>query len=80
MNRRYCDVNDVEQKFRLLFGVSFGVFYDRVLSKRVGHIMMDIVKFNNWISKQVGDYEGKLLDAIRSEYGKDAAAFVVHLL
>lgn len=80
MIRRYRSLNDVEQKFQMLFGVSFGVFYDAALSKRIGHITMDIVKFDNWVCKQIGDYEGKLLDVIRGKYGKDAEVFVIRLL
>lgn len=79
----FYEVHIVEQKFRKYFGVSFQKFYDGILSIVCKHLMIDILKFDDWLHSQFGNYEdeGKSMrDIIHEKYGDNAVELIKNLI
>ena len=43
-------------------------------------IRIDLVKFDDWLHKQLGDYKGSIKMVIKTNYGDDAAKFIEELI
>lgn len=74
MAYKFSDINKVNEKFHKLFGIGFKPFYD-VLSPLLGQLSIDILKFDEWLHKQIGDYEDdglSMSEAITKHYGQQA--------
>lgn len=68
------DLHKVNDKFKKHFGIGFKPFYD-VLSPFLGQLSIDILKFDEWLHKQIGDYEDEgmsMSEAIIKHYGNQA--------
>lgn len=73
----------VKTKFESIFGTSFGPFYDPFLSVLAKAILIDIIKFDDFLHKKHGDYEKDNLsmnDLLISKYGKEASEFINSLI
>ena len=71
---KFSDLHKVNDKFKALFGIGFKPFYD-VLSPLLGQLSIDILKFDEWLHKQIGDYEDdgmSMSEAIIKHYGNQA--------
>jgi hypothetical protein len=75
--------SEAKNDFRECFGISIGPFYDGLMTLLCQSIKIDIVKFDEWIHKQHGDYElenKSLADIIFEYYGDEAAALIDELI
>lgn len=80
---RFCDIDIVERKFQNYFGVSFKPFYDGVVSVFFKCLILDILKFDDWLHSQFGQYEdtGKSMrDIVLEKYGEDAFRLIKSLI
>lgn len=79
----FHELSTVERKFQKTFGVSFKPFYDGIMSVVSKHLVMDIVKFDDWLHNQFGDYEDKgqsMKDIVLEKYGEDAEKLILSLI
>ncbi len=78
----FPETSKVNEMFRKEFGVGFKPFYD-CISPFIGHLCIDIVVFDEWLHKQIGNYEDKgmnMTEAITKHYGKKANSLVDALM
>lgn len=83
MAYKITELQDLKKYFHNLFDVGIGRFIDTLMTAACARIIIDIVKFDEWIKKLHGDYErqGKsLADMIFEHYGDEAAALIDELL
>ncbi len=74
---------EVRRGFYRHFGTGFGDFYDGLMTVLAGSIRIDIVKFDEWLHRQVGDYEERgmsMAEAVEAHYGREATDFIGKLL
>lgn len=79
----FHELSTVERKFQKSFGVSFKPFYDGMMSVIFKHLMVDIIKFDDWLHNQFGDYEDKgqsMQGLVREKYGEDAEKLIISLI
>ena len=78
----FPEIGKLNDVFREVFGVGFKPFYDK-MSPFLGCLCIDIVAFDEWLIKQVGDYEAlglNMTQAIIMHYGEKANDLVDSLL
>ena len=83
--KRWCfhEAGKVDQRFQEYFGVSFRPFYDGMMSVIFKHLMVDVIKLDDWLHTKWGDYEAEgmsMRGCIRKHYGEDAEKFIVTLI
>lgn len=74
---------EVREGFYRHFETGFGEFYDGLMTVLTGTIRIDIVKFDEWLHRRVGDYERRgmsLSEAVETHYGREAMEFIEKLL
>ena len=73
------DNKALKEKFFKCFQTGISEFYDPVPSLWAGCVIIDIVKFDKWLHKTVGNYEdeGLSLSQAVSEYFGDEAALLI---
>lgn len=74
---------EVREGFYRHFGTGFGDFYDGLMTVLTSSIRIDIVKFDEWLHRQVGDYEDRgmsMAEAVGVQYGREAMDFIEKLL
>lgn len=73
------DNKALKDKFFKCFQTGVSEFYDPLPSLWAGCMIIDIVKFDKWLHKMVGDYEdeGMSLSEAVSEYFGDEAALLI---
>ena len=78
----FSNYPELREKFFKCFRTGISEFYDPEPSLIAGCIVIDIVKFDQWLHKEVGDYENdgmSLCEAISEYYGDDAAMLIDEL-
>ena len=78
----FSETNKVNDEFRSVFGIGFKPFYDGLMSMAMKQLCIDILKFDEWLQKQHGNYEdeGKSMnDIIREHYGDKGLKLVDEL-
>lgn len=73
----------VKHKFAKLFEVSIGDFYDPWLSLCLGHWVIDLLKFDEYLHSKYGNYEDKGLsmdEFITIRFGKEASELLEDLI
>lgn len=77
MAYKFSETNKVNDKFAKVFGIGFKPFYDGLVSVATKQLWIDIVKFDEWLQKKHGDYDGKSMnDVIREHYGDEGVRLV----
>ena len=82
-NYNFNQTQTVKTNFEAYFGVSFGRFYDGLMSVISKRLVIDILKFDDWLHDRHGKYEDKKLsmsDIIFQYYGRDACEFIESLM
>lgn len=72
----------LKEKFYECFQTGVSEFYDPILSLWAGCVLIDIMKFDRWLHKEVGNYEDggmTLSEAVSEYYGDDAAILIDEL-
>ncbi len=80
---KLAEKNEASREFGRLFRLPLGDFYDPLISIWTSRVCIDIVKFDERMHLEWGDYEGKgqsLFDCILEHYGEDAAVLIGKLL
>ncbi len=73
----------VREGFYRYFNTGYGDFYDGLMTVLTGTIRVDIVKFDEWLHSQAGDYEERglsMAEAVTERYGAEAMEFLDKLL
>ncbi len=75
----FSNYPELRERFFKCFRTGISEFYDPEPSLIAGCIVIDIVKFDRWLHKTVGDYEeeGMSLSQAVSEYFGDDAALLI---
>jgi len=74
---------EVAKEFHNHFHTSFHPFFMPVYSVMTDKIQFDLVKFDDYLHKQHGDYESKgqsMQDAVTEIYGPEATKFILKLI
>lgn len=70
---KFTQIADVRRKFNDTFNVPMTKFYDSLMSAVVGHVVIDIVSFDQWLSNKSGYNEDKnLMENVLTLYGQEA--------
>lgn len=80
---KLTEKNEASREFGRLFGLPLGDFYDPIVSIWTLKVCIDIVKLDERMHQEWGDYEEKgqsLFDCILEHYGEDAAILIGKLL
>jgi len=81
-NYSFAERIKVDQLFNQYFNVSFRMFYDGLISVMSKRLVIDILKFDNWLHSQFGNYEDNktsMKDIIISKFGKEACELIESL-
>lgn len=73
----------VKYLFWKFFGVSVGLFHENMMTAGFAYVVIDMLKFDEWLHNQVGDYEDDGLNfsqVIKNKYGSDALNFVTKII
>ena len=73
---------EVDKRFQQYFNVKFSLFWDRMMSMLTMEVKIDVLKFDDYLHREFGDYEkdGKSMNMIIEEkYGKEALEFIHEL-
>jgi len=79
----FSNTQTVKTDFESYFGVSFGQFYDGLMSVFSRSLKIDMFKFDDYLHKKHGQYENEGLSmntAIIKYYGKPAKDFIESLI
>lgn len=79
MAYKFSQLNKLGDEFRSVFGVGFKPFYDGLISIASKCLHIDILKFDEWLHQQHGNYEddGKSMDdIIREHYGEKGVELI----
>ncbi len=79
----FAEKNKASREFGRLFELPLGDFYDPLISFWESKICIDIIKFDERMHQEWGDYESKgesLSDCIAEHYGQEAVAFLDKLI
>ena len=74
---------NVADNFKKYFGVSINSYYDSMMSMVTGKITIDIIRFDDYLHEQFGQYEDdkkSMSDIIKEKYGEEAEAFIKQLI
>jgi len=75
------DLACASRNFTRCFDTSLAKFYDAPISVVSLQVCIDIIKFDEWIIRKHGNYEGKsLADVIFEHYGNEAVALINELI
>ncbi len=80
---RLTEKHKAGRKFGRLFELPLGDYYDPVISILSLKVCIDVIKFDERMHQEWGDYEDKgqsLSDCIREHYGDEAAILFGELL
>lgn len=72
----------LKEKFYGCFKTGVSEFYDPLPSLWAGCVVIDIIKFDQWLHKEIGNYEDdgmSLGEAVSEYYGDDAAILIDEL-
>ncbi len=75
----FRDYPKLRSRFFECFRTGISEFYDPLPSLMAGVIVIDIVKFDGWLHKEVGDYEAdgmSMCEAVTEYFGDDAAMLI----
>ena len=75
----FSHINKLGDEFMNVFGVGFKPFYDGLISVASKCLCIDILKFDEWLHQQHGNYEddGKCMDdIIREHYGEKGVELI----
>ena len=73
----------LNDNFQSIFGVGFEYFYDGLMSVTSKRLCIDILKFDDWLHEQYGDYEDNGLsmeDVVRKHYGDNGVNLIKGLI
>jgi hypothetical protein len=76
----YVGLTQSRADFDRAFNLPIGEYYDPFVSIACKEIQIDILKFDDWLHKQHGDYEGSMEQLIRDKYGDEAVEIVRRLI
>lgn len=79
MAYKFSELNKLGDKFMAVFGIGFKPFYDGLMSVLQKQLCIDILKFDEWLHQQHGNYEddGKSMDdIIREHYGDEGVKLI----
>lgn len=79
MAYKFSQLNKLGDEFRSVFGIGFKPFYDGLISVASKCLCIDILKFDEWLHQQHGNYEdeGKSMDdIIREHYGEKGVELI----
>ena len=79
MAYKFSETGKLSDEFRSVFGIGFKPFYDGLLSVVSKQLCIDILKFDEWLHQQHGNYEdeGKSMgDIIREHYGEKGVELI----
>lgn len=82
MAYKFSELSKVKTLFESLFHTGFKQFYDN-MSPFFGCLCLDIFAFDDWLHKQIGNYENKgmsMADAVRQHYGDKAMKLIDDLI
>lgn len=82
-NYNLSQTQTVKTNFEAYFSISFGPFYDGLISVMSKKITIDICKFDDWLHKKYGEYENEGLSmsaVILKHYGSEANEFIESLI
>ena len=74
MEYKFSETGKLGDEFQRVFGIGFKPFYDRLISFASKQMCIDILKFDEWLHREHGNYEdsGKsMVDCIREHYGEE---------
>lgn len=77
------DRTNVADNFKKYFGVSIYSYLDSMMSMVTGKITIDIIRFDDYLHEQFGQYEDdkkSMSDIIKEKYGEEAEAFIKQLI
>lgn len=80
---KLTEKNEASRDFGRLFGLPFGDYYDSIISIFDRRIHIDILKFDERMHLEHGDYEDEglsLNECIELHYGKEASELIGKLL
>lgn len=75
----FRDYPELRRRFFECFRTGVSEFYDPLPSLMSGVIVIDIVAFDKWLHKTVGDYEAdgmSLCEAVTEYFGDEAAMLI----
>ena len=79
MAYKFSETGKLSDEFRNVFGIGFKPFYDGLISVAAKQLCIDILKFDEWLHQQHGNYEddGKSMDdIIREHYGEKGVELI----
>ena len=79
MAYKFSETGKLSDEFRNVFGIGFKPFYDGLISVAAKQLCIDILKFDEWLHQQHGNYEddGKCMDdIIREHYGEKGVELI----
>ncbi len=79
MAYKFSETGKLNDEFRNVFGIGFKPFYDGLMSVASKCLCIDILKFDEWLHQQHGNYddEGKCMDdIIREKYGEKGVELI----
>jgi hypothetical protein len=71
------------QFFKETFNLNFNDFIDPIISTFVGEPVIDVIKFDDWLHKEHGNYEERGLsmqDFLTEQYGQEVTNKIKELL
>lgn len=81
MAYKITELTELKAYFREVFGVGLGQFIDTLMTATCTQIMIDIVKFDEYLHKIHPDDEDlSCADIIFKHYGDEAAALIDELI
>jgi hypothetical protein len=75
--------NEVEKKFRKYFKIKFRDFHFAEFSELTGFVMMDTIKFSEFLEVKHGEKEVggmSYLDFVEKQYGAEALNFIREII
>lgn len=80
---KIAEAAKVREGFYRHFSIGYGDFYDGLMTVLTGTFRVDVVKFDEWLHRQMGDYEDRglsMAEAVEERYGKEAMDFLQTLI
>ena len=79
MAYKFSETGKLNDEFRSVFGIGFKPFYDWLISVAAKCLCIDIMKFDEWLHQQHGNYEDEsksMDDIIREHYGEKGVELI----
>lgn len=78
---KFSEVHILDSKFQRIFKVPFLRFYDGLISVASGRLVLDILKFDDFLKSNGMDEEKESIqDFVYRVYGKEAVDLLIELL